>query len=99
MDADELKEDTIGSVYLSAKEIVNNYSEGGYLWANIYGGPATTSNEFTEHMNENPEVASDWQGRLLLYLKAEDNKHPDLSVTNMDKGHKNIIEEAKPFLR
>ena len=97
MDADyTTADDMIGSIYFSVREIVEKYSDdnAGFAWVNIYGGPPEVSNEFADQMNENPEAASNWQGRILVYLKARDEEHPKLEVSHLDQ---QLITAAKPF--
>ena len=41
MDKDNLSSESIGSIYMSLKDIVNSYSNrgGALMWNNVYGGP------------------------------------------------------------
>lgn len=55
-------------MFFSFKEIIKNgSSEQGILtWKNLYGAPVGKSGANTNLMNENPEMASTWKGRLLM---------------------------------
>ena len=71
MDDDSLGSESIGSIYMSLKDIVNSYSNrGGHLmWRNVYGGPiGLAPSENKKLMNENPEIASLWKGRILMHI-------------------------------
>jgi len=37
-----------------------------FNWINIYGAPLDYSGENTRKMNNNPEFASNWKGRVLV---------------------------------
>jgi len=37
-----------------------------FNWINIYGAPVGYSGENTNKMNNNPEYASTWKGRVLV---------------------------------
>ena len=54
----------------------------------------------TNLMNENPEFASSWNGKILMHLEAYDEKHPsrkvqELELEDKDKGIKNMKMLAK----
>jgi len=63
----------------SIKDIVN--AQGGEMrWINLYGAPLGRSGENTNKMNNNPEFASTWKGRILVQYFAEDTKNPEMKV-------------------
>jgi hypothetical protein len=44
--------------------------EGGFtMWMNLLGAPLNRKGEFSDLMNENPEYASTWKGRILMQLE------------------------------
>lgn len=45
-------------------------------WINLYGAPVGRSGSNTNKMNENPENASTWKGRILVEYWCEDYKYP-----------------------
>ena len=80
MDKDLDGSDCIGSIYMSLKEIVASYSiKGGQMmWKNVYGGPIGSLPSAERNiMNENPEVASLWKGRILMNIEVFDSKAPE----------------------
>ena len=69
-------DELVGSIMLSLKEIVDNCSnESGELrWVNIYGAhTGYIQFENMIKMNNNPEVASLWKGRVLLHIKVQNS--------------------------
>lgn len=51
-----------------------------YDWKNVYGSPLDVSGKVTKRMNENPEIASLWKGRILMKCTAEKTEKPKLFV-------------------
>lgn len=47
-------------------------------------------------MNENPELASNWKGRILMQVSCEETEKPIVKVCKIDD---EIILESKKFLR
>ena len=45
-------------------------------WINLYGAPVGRSGSNTDKMNNNPECASTWKGRILVEYHCEDFKYP-----------------------
>jgi hypothetical protein len=39
---------------------------GKYFWKNVYGSPLGYSGDNVKKMNNLPEVASNWKGRILM---------------------------------
>lgn len=73
------KDDTVGSICLSLKDIAKNCAkEGGkVMWLNIYGAPENVSNSTVQQeMNNNPELASVWKGRILVRIEMRDERQP-----------------------
>jgi hypothetical protein len=52
---------------------------------NIYGSPLETSGDHTDLMNNNPEVASTWKGRVLVQIQGEKTDKPILEVKDIDE--------------
>lgn len=79
-DEDPVKDEIVGSMFFSLKNIVQDGSkEGGKLvWKNLYGSPMGVSGANTDLMNTNPEFASTWKGRMLMHLSSFDTKNPEL---------------------
>lgn len=79
-DENKLKNEMVGSLEFSFKQIVANGSgENGILiWKNLYGSPIGCSGENTDMMNEDNEMASNWKGRILMHISCADAKNPEL---------------------
>ena len=65
----------VGSLVFSIKDILA-VPGPTFNWVNIYGAPLGKSGENTNKMNNNPEIASTWKGRILVQYHAEDTKNP-----------------------
>ena len=50
------------------------------MWKNIYGAPVDVMGTTAKQMNENPEVASLWKGRILIQVTAEKTEKPVLRI-------------------
>ena len=76
----------IGSLILSAKQLVAEGSkEGGFfVWKSLYGSPAEATGEAADAMNKNPDIASDWKGRVLLHIQSEELDKPKKGMEQMD---------------
>ena len=78
-DEDNVTDEMVGSMYFSIKQIVRDAGKDGILvWKNLYGSPQGCSGENTVRMNDNPEFASTWKGRMLMHLSCEDSKNPEM---------------------
>ena len=69
MDHDTIGSDEVGgTLMLKTKEIIEDVhgTNGKFVWHNIYGAPLGHSTKEAKLMNDDPEVASDWKGRVLL---------------------------------
>lgn len=50
-------------------------------------------------MNENPEIASFWKGRILVQVVAEETEKPLLLLRKIEgEENEEILEEAKKYL-
>ena len=58
-------DELVGSMIFSIKEIVQCDTHT-FRWINLYGSPLDCSGDNTTKMNNNPEMASNWKGRLLI---------------------------------
>ena len=65
-------DELIGSLHMESKNFLPDangkfgHLNGMYDWKQIYGAPTGTSGKMTKAMNENPEIASLWKGRILM---------------------------------
>jgi len=67
MDRDPFMDEIVGSIVFDMNKIIKGEYANQIMWKNIYGCPMGMSNsDFKKEMNNNPEVASTWKGRVLL---------------------------------
>jgi hypothetical protein len=70
-DKDKINDEIVGSFYFSLKNIITTHSKDGLLvWRNLYGSPLGCSGDNTDRMNDYPELASTWKGRILMHISA-----------------------------
>ena len=88
-DEDKVTDEIVGSLFFSFKQIVNEVgSEGVFIWRNLYGSPLGVSGSTTDQMNDYPETASTWKGRVLMHMSVYDTKSPELKVVPLDPNFK-----------
>ena len=77
-DEDKVVDEAVGSIIFSLRDLVKKGSqEGGCMhWVNVYGAPVDRKGEWSTAMNNNPELASTWKGRLLLNVICADISSP-----------------------
>ena len=93
-DEDKLSDEIVGSLLFNMKECIGP-KNGKFFWKNVYGSPLGCSGTNTNHMNENPEIASNWKGRILMQVTAEKTDKPTCIIKDLDQKD---IEKAKPYL-
>ena len=94
-DEDTVCDEVVGSIVLQAKNIIGD-KNGIFMWKNIYGCPTDVGGSVSEQMNENPEIASLWKGRILMQVCAEKTEKPVLRVQNIPNEE---VEKAAQYLR
>lgn len=57
-------------------------------WYNLYGSPLGCKGENTDKMNEFPEFASTWKGRILMNVQTTDVKNPEMKVAKISNEYK-----------
>lgn len=62
----------------------------------IFGG-VFAKNEHANMMNDNPEIASAWKGRILMHIEAQESKHPERKVDKIDPSIKEKAINKKLF--
>lgn len=91
----------IGSLVLSIKKLMKkleaNEGESFYMWENIYGAPPDTSGDVADMMNDNPEMASHWRGRMLLQIWCEEDDKPKKGVQKLEPEVKEMAVEMGYF--
>jgi hypothetical protein len=81
-DKDPISDELVGSMVFNLKEIIGD-KNGTFFWKNMYGSPLDVSGENTTVMNNNPEIASTWKGRILMQAVAEKTEKPEIKVANL----------------
>ncbi len=66
------------------------------MWRNIYGSPLKCSGTNTDMMDANPEIASNWKGRVLMQIVAEPTEKPIALQRPMQP---EVIAIAQPFFQ
>ena len=67
-------DETAGSVEFKTKDLIDNVDDinGKFMWMNIYGSPLGISDsKYKKDMNEQPDTASNWKGRVLVQTIVE----------------------------
>ena len=94
-DQDNVKDEIVGSMFFSLKQMITDSGDTGTLkWTNLYGSPLGCSGENTEKMNNFPEFASTWKGRLLMHISATDTKNPEMKVDKLNAEFKTQIVKS-----
>ena len=83
-DQDAITDEIVGSMLFNIKDCIGP-KNGLYFWKNIYGSPLGVSGETTNQMNANPEIASNWKGRILMQVTAEKTEKPLCLLRNLSK--------------
>ena len=78
-DEDKLSDEVVGSIIFNLKDVIGD-KNGTFFWKNIYGSPIDVSGDNTKLMNNNPELASTWKGRILMQVTAVKTDKPELMV-------------------
>lgn len=101
-DEDTVSDELVGSIHLELKDIVPdaNGNKGKmcdmYDWKNIYGAPLSCSGSVTDKMNNNPEIASLWKGRILVQCTVEETEKPLLLIRKIEPEE---VEKAEQHLK
>lgn len=80
-----MDDDAVGSIILSYKDIIKNCTGAGKLfWKNIYGSPlGIVKGPIKAFMNNNPDSATLWKGRVLMHVRAFETKAPEKGVFDL----------------
>ena len=66
-------------------------------WYNLYGSPLGCKGENTDKMNEYPEVASTWKGRILIHTETTDTKNPEMKKAKLSNEFKSGIMKSGAY--
>lgn len=84
-DKDKLNDEIVGSLKFDLKQYIEMAERGEdfpFYWHDIYGAHKGYGGTVTDQMNNNPEVASFWKGRILIQVSAAKTDNPQLGITN-----------------
>ena len=97
MDSDTLGDEQAGSIEFETKDLIENTKgeNGKFVWKNIYGCPLGVSNsKYKQMMNEDPDAASQWKGRVLVQCIAEPTEKPLHKLVDIEQ---EIIDESVQY--
>lgn len=98
MDHDDIGSDEIGgTLQLKTKEIIEDThkNNGHFVWHNIYGAPLNcSSGKAKEMMNNDPDFASEWKGRVLLQIIGEETDKPMAKQIEIEQDIIDLATEA-----
>lgn len=93
MDEDDVKDEIVGSILFDMQDILDGNFKDQFIWKNIYGSPLGQKNSQAKRdMNENPELASTWKGRILMQISCEETKKPLAKVVKISD---ELVNESK----
>jgi hypothetical protein len=98
MDSDEVVDEIAGSLVFDKLDIIAGKIESGkFSWKDIYGSPMNLGGSKAKRaMNEDPDMATFWKGRILMQITCERTEKP---LAKVEKIPEEIIMEAKAFMR
>lgn len=91
---DLLKDVAVGSLLFNLKDCIDPTKNGVFFWKNVYGAPVGRSGSNCDMMNNNPEIASTWKGRVLMKVTAKKAENP---VCKMRKLSKEEVKKAEEY--
>ena len=96
-----ISDDNIGSYEIDLNDVtgkVNKYKDFRYI--DIYGSSRNKKDDVSNLMNQNAEIGSSWNGRILLKIDYKSTDNPITSVVNLDEQKdKEIIRQAHSLKR
>ena len=76
-DEDKITDEIVGSFIFNLKDCIGP-KNGKFFWKNVYGSQQGVGGDYTKKMNANPDLASNWKGRILMQIAAEKTEKPVL---------------------
>ena len=92
----------IGSLLFSVKKLVKKVhsvpGDSFFEWYSVYGAPPDSDNDkVADQMNDNPEMASHWRGRMLVQVFCAEDDKPKKLCQKLDPKVKEEAQEAGYF--
>jgi hypothetical protein len=86
MDKDVSSDEMVGTLSFKTKDILEGKFSTDYHWKTIYGSPMNQKNsKFKRLMNEHPEYASQWKGRVLVKITKELTEKPLAKIVDISE--------------
>lgn len=86
-DKDSFVDELVATTELNIKSMIkydqsntNVKGKAQCKWINLYGAPIDRSGSVTDEMNKNPDVASNWKGRIVVEYWCIDHKYPEFKI-------------------
>jgi hypothetical protein len=88
MDSDDVTDECAGSLVFNYKELMAR-EQGSFFWKNLYGAPGgegliAKGGAQADAMNQNPNIATIWKGRILCGIEFEDSENPVAEVLKFE---------------
>lgn len=87
-DQDQASKEIVGTINFNLEDYVKIAESGGdfpFFWKDIYGAPLKVSGDDTDKMNQDPDYASFWKGRILMQVVAEKTDRPKMQICTVSK--------------
>ena len=94
LDEDVTTNDAMGSLSFQIHEIIKRSKKGenfSWYWKDIYGSALDVTGKYTDEMNQIPEIASTWKGRILMQVTVEKSDKPEMKVRKVTD---DVLNEA-----
>ena len=91
--------DFIGSMAFELYEILQTAKDTGespWIWKSIYGPPIGVSGKHTNEMKRTPEIASSWNGRVLMQIVCEEADTPKMKIQNVTE---DTMKESAEYMK
>ena len=95
-DKDPIGFDNIGSYEINLNDVFGQENKyGNYRYIDIYGSSKGKHNTINDLMNENAEIGSAWNGRILLKIEYKTTDTPIMSIVDLkDENELKIASES-----
>lgn len=86
MDSDDLQYDEmVGSINMDTEKLLKNQGQIVTKWFNVFGAPLGQSDSKARtQMNENPDFATTFKGRVLMQIEAQKSDKPVQKICYAD---------------
>ena len=86
VDSEGKKTQIIGSYEIELKDIIGSENlYENYKFIDIYGASTNDNGQINKLMNNNPTIASRWNGRVLLKILSKDIERPERNILDIEQ--------------